>query len=159
MLMHDIARKLLVLSLLSVCALASGCSNREHWMSETYSATGSVTVNGEKAEGAIVMLFPAGEPVDKRNSKPWGQVDADGTYRLGTYDREDGAPVGDYEVTLVWSAGLSPDRLKGAYNSPAKSVMTVTIAPGTNELPPIELENVSVLPAPSGNANALTSGM
>lgn len=159
MLMQDIARQLTILALLAVGTAAFGCSNREHWMTETYPATGTVTVNGEKAEGAIVMLFPAGDPIDQRNSKPWAQVDADGTYRLGTYDAEDGVPVGDYEVTLVWSGGLGPDRLKGAYSSPANSVMTVTIAPETNELPPIELEDVSVLAAPPESTNALTSGM
>ena len=135
------------MALLIANGLMLGCSSKEHWMSDTYPASGTVKVNGQIAEGALVMLFPTGDPVDLRNSKPWGLVGSDGSYQIGTYEQGDGAPEGDYDVTLVWSAGLGPDRLRGAYSVPAKAVMQVTIAPGSNELPPIELENVSVLKA------------
>lgn len=136
--------------------LACGCSRRERWMNETYPASGVVTVNGEKAEGALVMLFPAGGPVDVRNSKPWGVVNADGSYRLGTYELEDGAPPGDYDVTLVWTLGLGPDRLKGAHSVPDKAVMQVTIDQTSNELPPIELTGVSVLPPPPARSGPIS---
>lgn len=102
------------------------------------------------------MLFPSDGPVDVRNSKPWGVVNADGSYRLGTYELEDGAPPGEYDVTLVWSLGLGPDRLKGAHSVPEKAVMHVTISQTNNELPPIELSGVSVLPPPTARSGPLT---
>ncbi|WP_158264817.1 hypothetical protein [Blastopirellula marina] len=45
---------------------------------------------------------------------------------------------------------MLPDRLGGKYWNPADPFMVVTIERGTNEIPPIELVNVSVKPVPPG---------
>ncbi|EAQ78983.1 hypothetical protein [Blastopirellula marina] len=155
----NLVRRWRFLLAIAACGLTFGCGKREHWMTDTYPASGVVTVNGEKAEGAIVMLFPTSSPVDLRNSKPWGVVGVDGVYQLGTYEQRDGAPSGEYDVTLVWSTGLTPDRLKGAYSNPSRAVMQVTINSETNELPPIELSGVSVLAKPTGDSSLRSIGV
>lgn len=133
---------------LLACAACLGCG--EDWKAETYPATGKVTINGEPPEGAVVTLYPADEKVDKRNSRPWGIVQEDGTFTLKTYENGDGAPAGEYDVTLKWPwdvstpSGAMTDRLGGRFSRPEQSQWTVTIEEGENELEPIELSGVQV---------------
>ncbi len=100
------------------------------------------------------MLHSTGDRIDSYESTPFGVVDAEGHYTLRTYSAGDGAPKGEYAVVLCWRWDLgnpkSRDRLNEAYFNPANPIMTVTINPGSNELPPINLNNVKV--APKGKA-------
>ncbi|GAA4434044.1 hypothetical protein [Bremerella cremea] len=147
----------IAVGLLLLALGTSGCYSSSNWQERTYPVTGTVTINGQKAENAFVVLYSSEGKVDVRGSQPWAIVEADGTFRMTTYERGDGAPVGTYDLTLYWPKspmGDRADRLKGAYSSPDKAVMSVTVERGTNELPPIELENIPVLPpatGPSGN--------
>ena len=107
-------------------------------------------MNGIAPEHAMLMFHPLGEPVEQRKSVPWGIVKADGQYDVSTYVNGDGAPIGEYAVTLYWPVnphGPSPDRLKGRYANLEAPIVTVSIGNTGNDLPPIELTNVSVLPA------------
>lgn len=80
---------------------------------------------------------------------PHGEVDADGRFRIGTYDTADGAPAGEYAVTITWPETKADpgggevttgDRLGGRYSDPAKSKWKVQIRDGTNELEPFRLD-------------------
>ena len=132
--------------LLSLAAL--GCSNDEQWHAATQPVQGEISINGEIPSGAIVTLYPASEAVDIRESKPWGVVGDDGTYKLRTYNKGDGAPLGEYDVTFVWrenpSVPGSPDLLAGAYDEPAESQWKFTVESGQTQLPPIELTGAKV---------------
>ena len=135
--------------------LLVGCG--EDWHAETYPASGKVLLNGRPAADVVVELRSVGEQPDSRNSRPWAIVQSDGTYSLTTYEKGDGAPPGDYAVTLRWPSDISTpshfDRLSGAYDSPEKAPLKVTIEPEENTLPTVELSNVKVLPvetAPRG---------
>lgn len=131
-------------------AWCAGCG--EDWPAETHPVTGKLTVNGEPAEGAVVTLYPVGEKVDQRNSKPWGIVDDDGVFDLQTYEKGDGAPVGEYVVTIKWPRDINDmsqamtDRLGKAYSNPDKSEWRVTIEEGNNLLDPIEITGAKVQP-------------
>ncbi|RUL83183.1 hypothetical protein [Tautonia sociabilis] len=129
-----------VLVLFAISAFA-GCG--ESWEAETYPASGRLTINGDPAEGALVQLHAIGEPPDERNSRPWGKVRSDGTYTLSTYRNEDGAPAGEYALTITWPPDSSvpslDDRLGFTYSDPGRSKWKVTIEEGENELPPITL--------------------
>lgn len=128
-----------------------GCG--ENWQAETHPAGGQLRVNGEPAAGAVVELHSKSEAVDVRNSRPWAIVQADGSYTLSTYESGDGAPIGQYVVVVRWPPDVSQpslaDRLGGAYARPEKSLWTVTVGEGENELPPIEIEKAKVRPAES----------
>jgi len=131
-----------------VLLLLQGCRG-EDWQASTYPAQGRITINGKPPEGAVVELHSRGEEKpDVRNSRPWGIVQSDGTYSLSTYEKSDGAPPGEYAVTIRWPPDVSQpsfaDRLGGAYSTTRKSKWSVTIEEGENELPPIEITGARV---------------
>lgn len=136
-----------------------GCGG-EDWQAETYPAHGRVTINGEPAGGAVVELHSTGEEPDARNSRPWAIVQEDGSYTLSTYEKGDGAPVGDYVVTLRWPPQASEptlaDRLGGAYSNASRSERKVAITEGDNDLPPIEITGAKVLSKERAGASGKT---
>lgn len=131
---------------LLACMACLGCG--EDWHAETHPATGRVTINGQPPEGALVHLYPAGEKVDVRNSRPWGVVQEDGTFTLTTYELGDGAPEGEYHFTIVWpfdpKVPSPTDRLGYKYSRPEQSQWQVTVEEGQNDLPLVEITNVAV---------------
>ncbi|MFH5804178.1 hypothetical protein [Alienimonas sp. DA493] len=126
-----------------------GCSDKEAWEAETQPVSGTLRINGKIPENAVLTLHPQGEPIDVRKSKPWGKVQSDGSFALQTYRQGDGAPPGDYDLTLVWrkdpSVMGSPDQLGGAYDEVRESKWTVTVEEGREELAPIEVEGVEIV--------------
>lgn len=125
----------------------TGCGG-EDWKAETFPTTGSLLINGEPASGALVHLYPTGEAIDIRHSKPWAKVAPGGSFQLTTYEMGDGAPTGEYAVTIVWPEDASKpstfDQLSRRYDKPNQSQWNVTIVEGNNELEPIALEGVKL---------------
>jgi hypothetical protein len=107
---------------------------------------GEVQFNGQPPVGASVVLHPKGitspNPV-----RPYGQVGQDGKFTLTSYDAKDGAPAGQYLVTLEWrklvttDAGVSagPNVLPIEYRQPETSPISVKINEADNELPVIQI--------------------
>lgn len=128
-------------------AFCLGCGG-DAWKAETQPVEGHVTINGRPPAGAIVHLYPVGEAVDPRNSRPWGMVEEDGSFTLSTYEQGDGAPVGEYIFTIIWpldpSVPVPTDRLGYAYSTPEKSDYRVRVVAGETELEPIEMTGVAV---------------
>lgn len=143
--------KLLVVGLLAIGFLvgAAGCGGPS-WQADTYPARGRITINGQPPAGAVITLVPAGQKVDQRGSKPWGIVDQRGEFNLSTYQSGDGAPAGEYVVTVRWPvdvtnmAAAMVDRLSGAYATPQRSTYKLTVAPGENEFPVIAITGAKV---------------
>ena len=109
---------------------------------------GTVTVRGEPAVKAIVVLRPS-SPGPPNERIPHGVVGPDGAFVVGTYADADGAPAGEYTVTITWQETrkdsktgdeISDDRLKGRHADPAKSRWKVTIKEGDNQLEPFRLD-------------------
>jgi len=116
--------------------------------------SGSVTVAGKPAGGAIVVLHPVAGSVapEAEKIRPTGTCDRDGRFVLGTWELADGVPAGRWKATVQWftaagaSDGADPetahvetDRLGGAYGSPESTPLTVDVATSAVELPPFEL--------------------
>jgi hypothetical protein len=135
--------------LLCCAALAlagAGCGDGRR---SVYPVSGQVFAGKDKkpAVGAMVVFHPVKE--EGQVYKPNGIVDDNGRFTLTTYVQGDGAPVGEYVVTLEWApakkkTGMKdadgPDLLKGAYsdrNNPKLSRFTVQS--GANEVPVIQL--------------------
>ena len=133
---------------LATIALASLGCGEPAWHSRTYPASGTVSVNGEAAGGVLVILRPLAGDVDSRGSRPFGIVAADGTYVLETYETGDGAPPGEYAVTLVWPNGFngSGDRFRGKYATLEKAITNFMIEETENQLPPIEIADAKLAP-------------
>lgn len=109
-----------------------------------YPVAGTVTVSGQPAANAMVAFHPL-ERAGSQTALPVASTGPDGGYRLMTYAAGDGAPAGEYAVTVVWPDDSQPrdecadvvthDRFQGRYADPARSPWRVTVGPGTNEVP------------------------
>ena len=136
---------------LGIIALVAivGCSS-ESGRVPVHPTKGTVTAaDGTPAEGALVFLNPVapnGGP-----TRPNGRVAADGSFVITSYKTGDGAPAGEYAVTIVWplpkpaddasdDSRDGPDRLKGRFADPGKPVRRVTITADPNVLEPISLK-------------------
>jgi hypothetical protein len=133
----------LVLAGFAACAgvTLAGCGAKGPAL---HPVSGKVLVNKKAAEHATVVLHPL-NPADPTLPKPRGKVNADGSFTLTTVSVNDGAPAGEYKVTVEqWLAGTRPDdppanRLPAKYASPETSGLTATVAPGATELKVIEI--------------------
>jgi hypothetical protein len=138
----------------SLClGLAAGCgaSDRE----PVFPARGQVFFGGKPVPHAQVTLHPlvrqpqAGS--DNESPRPHGTAGTDGRFTLTTYQSGDGAPAGEYGVTVeCWlttaragmGEGNSPpptNRLPARYSRITTSGLRVRIEPGDNQIPTIKL--------------------
>ncbi len=139
-------RGLCVAAITGSLALA-GCGKSEPARVKVYPVHGSVTVNGEPAEGAQVILHAQGHSLPE-NIAPLATVKADGSFDFSVYEAADGAPAGDYVATVQWlkvvqtegGAGRGPNVLPKEYASVETSPVKLTVqSSGNNELP-IDIE-------------------
>jgi hypothetical protein len=123
-----------------------GCGNS----SPMNPTRGEVFFNGQPAAGASIVLHPltpSTEPGTKRYF-PSATVGPDGSFQLSTDRVNDGAPTGDYAVTIVWQEEEivggekrdGSDKLGWHYWHPSYSNLRATIKPGNNELPRYDLK-------------------
>jgi hypothetical protein len=79
----------------------TGCGNSKP---EAVLAGGKVMFNTTTPPvGALVVFHPVDPEFGKRiGGKPFGKVNDDGTFTLTTYTKGDGAPEGEYGVTVDW---------------------------------------------------------
>lgn len=109
-----------------------------------YPVAGKLIVSDRPAGGAKLMFHP----VSKGDAPlyPVGVTAADGTFHLTTRAPGDGAPEGEYVVTMIWPHdGLvldecacidlqTHDRLCGLYADPATSRLRATVRPERTEI-------------------------
>ena len=149
------------LSLLGALAIGIICGCSDDGRLETYPVQGQVLINGEPADGCTVRFVPV-DPNLQGEILPGGKTDEDGRFQLTTYESDDGAPAGEYDVTLLWAATkwpgrkaqmgadpvppTGPDLLMGQFGSPQKSTLTATVSEEPNELAPFKLDDVRLLP-------------
>lgn len=91
--------------------------------------------------GAALVLNPT-ENEDRLPAFPRAKVKEGGTFEVGTYGENDGAPEGEYVVTLEWRKTTKPkydymvkevqgdDILRGAYSNRKTSKLRVTVKAG-----------------------------
>jgi hypothetical protein len=124
----------------------AGCAAKEKRV-PVFPVKGTVLVGGKAAEKAQVIFHPVGE-ADPKVPRPTGEVAADGTFSLSTYTANDGAPAGDYTVTVTWPEGISPiggdadtggDRLGGRYSNPKTTALRARVNEAATDLPPFKL--------------------
>ena len=138
-----------------IAVVATGCGKKAAPRLAVNPVIGKLLINGQPAPRAEVTLRPVTplEEPGKRSVLPYAIVQGDGTFRIGTYVGDDGAPLGEYAVTVVWprisvEGGeeiAGPDRLQGFFNNPRQPAAKVIVAEGENLIPTIELK-ARVLP-------------
>lgn len=138
-----VASRLALLALLPAAAAAVGCAEPQ---APVFPVTGRVTYQGKPAAGAQVFLN-AVKPNEIDDVSANATVKDDGAYAITTYEPGDGAPAGDYVVTVQWfkfvtndgGSGAGPNVMPKEYASPASSPVKVSVS-GPTEIPPIAIK-------------------
>lgn len=136
--------RLLAATLLAV-ALA-GCSREGR--PKTSPVSGKAVVNGKAVEGLSLTFHPLDQP---NNTVPGtARTRADGSFEVTSFLPGDGAPPGEYVVTVTWPDRYATnpggqeypvgDRLGGAYSRKDGTPLKVTIREGENRLDPFDLK-------------------
>jgi hypothetical protein len=109
---------------------------------------GQVLLNGKPVPQAVVTFHATGAAAGQEPA-PSAQTDEQGYFRLTSYASGDGAPEGEYAVTVTWfrsyPTGPAPDDsttanfLPPRYANPARSQLRAVVHAGDNELPPIQV--------------------
>jgi hypothetical protein len=129
--------------LVAMFAFAAVACGDDEDRKPVYPVRGQLFADGKPAAGAYALFHPASD-ADPRATRPHGQVDQDGTFLLSTYEANDGAPVGDYVVTLDWRKTVpghgprGPSLLPPEYTTPKESPLRVTVKAESNNLAPFQ---------------------
>lgn len=121
-----------------VLFLMAGCSSSNN--PKTYPVTGKVTYRGQPVTSGMIMLTP----VDGGHAAT-GSLERDGSFRLTTFEKDDGAVPGSYQVAIqafpAEGAGLpgaefagKPPPIPPKYASAMSSGLTAEITAGENTL-------------------------
>ncbi|HEV3444812.1 MAG TPA: hypothetical protein VG099_09225, partial [Gemmataceae bacterium] len=87
-----------------VAVVCAGCSRSGPAL---YAVRGKVLFEGQPARGATLVLHPLGNS-GANAIKPRAFVDRDGGFEVFTYAAGDGAPAGEYAVTVLGRIGPGP---------------------------------------------------
>lgn len=135
------------LAIAFVAAAAIGCSKPAPLQAPVFPVKGTITFKGQPIQGAVVVLHPKAQgPIPAPT--PRANVDAQGNFAVTTYASGDGAPEGEYTVTVQWYKPVKgeggdlkagPNVIPAKYSRPAQSDLKIVVATGPNEVPPIKL--------------------
>ncbi|WP_442483445.1 BON domain-containing protein [Aeoliella sp. SH292] len=139
---------LLGTSLIALLAMGTvtGCNSKSGpERVPTFPVSGSVSFQGKPIPGAFVALHP--KTTKENVPSPRASVAADGSLKVSTYDGGDGAPEGEYVVTVEWYKPIKngadvisgPNVIPKKYASPQTSDITIRVATQENTISPIKL--------------------
>lgn len=154
-------------ALLVIISGMTGCSRRESDdqmlkrlapnAAATTKVSGSVTVDGAPVKDLWVTLHST----DASNKlRPRAQTDPQGRFQITSYIGGDGAPPGDYAITIEWlrfsrlgGAGwVGPDKLNNQFSDPKTTALKVTVKESPIDLPVFELTTKGGDPAKASKA-------
>ncbi len=126
-----------------VIVLVAGCGESRK---SVFPVEGQVLDSeGKPAAGAKVIFHPLDDK-DPKAVCPVGTVNDAGKFLLTTYVKSDGAPAGNYAVTIEWRppppqpfAPAPEDKLQGRFASVGKSPFKATIGKEPTTLEPFRL--------------------
>jgi hypothetical protein len=132
--------------ILLLTAVSGGCGGSSKPWEVVVPVSGQVTFEGKPVSGAQITLYPTSTEVPD-SVRPSATTTEDGSFVLGTFGANDGAPVGDYKASVVWfkvvDVGSGPVRgdnvLPQKYSNPEASGITVTINAPETKVPAIAL--------------------
>ena len=128
----------------------AGCGDGRSFP-KVYEVKGTVLVNGQPANDVQITLHRTSGDALPTAATPQGVSDAKGEFLLTSYNADDGAPNGEYVVTIEWRerTGIMKqdfegiDRLGGAYAKVEKTKempgFVVKVEGKPLELPPFKL--------------------
>lgn len=123
--------------------ILAGCGSKPDERPPVFPVRGKVLSKSQPVEGAMLMFHPANPA--HQNFKGYAKTDRDGLFKVSTFNAFDGAPEGDYSVTITWptvvpeDGGYGDDRYQGKFNNPATTPFKAKIAKPATELAPFEV--------------------
>ena len=146
-----------VLLALFTATIASSCGKATHEIKNklpVFPVKGKVTLDGQPMPGAEVFFHPVREfPKESSQLKPHARADADGAFQISTYVGQDGAPAGEYYVTVSWKGPIQegmnseqrdelPEKISERFQNPHWSRLKAVIKEEENDLPAWDLAEV-----------------
>lgn len=116
-----------------VCLLVGCGSSRDPNLPETAPVYGMITLRGETLPEGTVRFIPENPAANPAS----GMIQSDGTFKVSTYSRHDGAVLGKHKVTVVVEPrldGSAPDppfKIPKAYLNPETTPLEVEIVKGS----------------------------
>ena len=135
---------ILMLIAAAVCT-TTGCGETAPQRAATYPVSTRITYQGKPIPGAFVALHPKVPQPDVPT--PRANIGSDGQLKVTTYDTADGAPAGEYVLTIEWYKPIKqggdvvagPNIIPRKYASPKTSPVLIQVAEGHTSFPPIKL--------------------
>lgn len=133
---------------LAAAILTAGCSSGNQGEAPVFPVKGKISLDGEPAGGAFVVFHPKSPAsVSDRDRRPSAQVQPDGSFELTTHSQADGAPAGEYAVTVQWNKLIKqgndtiagPNIIPPPYAKPDTTPLEVTIKESSNQLDPFQI--------------------
>ena len=129
-----------------VMVTLTGCGGSDSNRVAVHPASGAIQFRGQPISGALVSLHPK-DGAGTGAPSPRATVGPDGKFALSTYEGQDGAPEGDYVLTVQWYKPIrqgkeivgGPNVLPPKYALAKTSDLKIKIAAGENNLQPIQL--------------------
>lgn len=127
--------------------VAGGCTPQDGV--RCHPVRGQVVFDGQPVAEAVVVFHPKTEPTAPV-PKSLAYTDAEGRFELTTLKTKDGAPAGDYAITVelkelrqVGEEGVRDGRnlLPERYGRPDSSGFSYRVVDGANDVPPLKIEN------------------
>lgn len=136
-------RRALWSALLAATLLPIGCGGESRIA--VHPVQGRIVDGGQPLVGAMVVFHPT--DVTLAELSPRGTTDADGRFVLTTFDTADGAPAGDYVITVLKFETVEgpngiepgPNVLDRSLADRTASPFRFTVAPGPNTVPDYEV--------------------
>lgn len=142
-----------VIGLIIFSTMLFGCGKENNVVIQTHKISGRVLYDNKAAEGVAIYLGPIAAPrVPAIPANPHGITDKQGRFTISTYGEEDGAPLGKYQLMMMWVDENSKlesktERFYGWYDSVNSKIM-VQIKEGENEIPDIKVPVITGPPPP-----------
>lgn len=126
-----------IFAVLSVCGLVLGCGGNH----ATAPVSGKVTAEGTAVTGGTITFVPIGDGKTPPGKPASGAIQSDGSFKLTTYEPNDGAVVGKHQVSFSpppVESKAGPDghaaEVKGPYDGFVAKVQEVEVKSGNNDL-------------------------
>jgi hypothetical protein len=140
--MKSSARLLALLLIVGAALETVGCGKADKRL-QVFPVTGHVYFQGTPVPLARIRLYPLNQSEDKALPRAW--TDETGAFSLSTYKKDDGAPAGEYQVSLKWVGSDQPpqesdgphgsvDLFEGRFTDPKFSGITLRVSEGSNDL-------------------------
>ena len=131
------------LAIASLLIATSGCGDGVTRI-PTHKAQGQVLWEGKPLANAFVVLHPENPELVPAQAS----TDGAGNFTLTTFDTGDGAPAGDYKLTVAFYQPINqggslvpgPNVMPPKYSDASSTELRVSIKEGENQLPPVTLK-------------------